>query len=334
MSQPPLSLSLPLSSVPTSSTAEQKVEEEVIHPGQHHDHPSLPVCKRRKTGSATTATQPKTAPRPKPSARSLCGPSFPNTSLRRYMSETTAYEIGVDEAGRGPLFGRVYVAGVVLPKKDNTECFDPGHSPDLGFVHSWMKDSKQIKAHAKMQALSEYIQRHAIAFHIAYAEPETIDRRNILQATVDCMQECVREIARQIGDTLPATGFPVRESLALVDGSYFRPVGFFNETTNELLYIPHQTVEQGDASFTSIAAASILAKCARDNYVLELCQQYPVLQERYGLTTNMGYGTATHMEGLRTFGATQWHRQSFRPCQTVPLCPIPEIPPKVGPTDP
>ena len=257
---------------------------------------------------------------------SACGPARVNVTLRRFMSETTTYEMGIDEAGRGPLFGRVYVAGVVLPKKDNTECFDANHSPELGFVHSWMRDSKQIKAHSRMQALSEYIQRHALAFHIAYAEPATIDRRNILQATVDCMQECVRELARKLAEQSPdKTTFPVRQCLALVDGSYFRPVGFYNERTDELLYLPHQTVEQGDATFTSIAAASILAKCARDNYIRDMCRDYPVLHERYGLATNMGYGTATHMEGLRKYGATQWHRQSFRPCQQVNLYTIPEL---------
>lgn len=248
----------------------------------------------------------------------LCGPPIANLSLRRCMSETTAFEIGVDEAGRGPLFGRVYVAGVVLPKKDNTTCFDTHHASTEGFIHSWMKDSKQIKSDLKMAALAQYIQQHALAYHIAFAEPETIDRRNILQATVDCMQECVRECARKLSESTQQP-FPVRNSLALVDGSYFRPVGFYNEITEELLYIPHQTVEQGDASFTAIAAASILAKHARDAYIQELCQQYPVLHEHYGLASNMGYGTATHMDGIRTHGITPWHRRSFRPCQGVPV---------------
>ena len=104
-----------------------------------------------------------------------------------------------------------------------------------------------------------------------------------------------------------------------MDGNYFRPYTVFNQVTESLSAVNHETVEKGDGTYASIAAASILAKNERDTYVEELCAKYPVLVDRYGLNTNMGYGTNAHLEGIRTHGITEWHRQTFRGAAGEPL---------------
>ena len=91
----------------------------------------------------------------------------------------------------------------------------------------------------------------------------------------------------------------------------------FDENTQSLQQLSHVTVEKGDGKYMAIAAASILAKTSRDNYVLEMCEKYPVLCERYGLDTNMGYGTATHMAGIKEYGVTEEHRRSFAPVRNA-----------------
>ena len=100
----------------------------------------------------------------------------------------------------------------------------------------------------------------------------------------------------------------------LIDGNYFNPVTSFNKTTNQIETIPHVTIEGGDNKYASIAAASILAKVERDNYIADLCKNNPELADHYGIDTNQGYGTKKHMDGIKQYGITIWHRKSFAPC--------------------
>lgn len=217
--------------------------------------------------------------------------------LKSCFSEHTAFEIGIDEAGRGPLFGRVYVAAVILPKDHES------------FHHDWMRDSKQIKSTKKMGELAEYIKSNALSWSITYAEADEIDSQNILNCVIRCMHKCCNEIFSKIN---PADG------LLLVDGNYFRPYMRFDVESESFINVPHETVEKGDGTFSSIAAASILAKHARDSYITDLCVQHPLLTERYLLDKNMGYGTKAHIEGIRSHGITQYHRKSFNICRGEP----------------
>jgi len=100
--------------------------------------------------------------------------------------------------------------------------------------------------------------------------------------------------------------------LALIDGNYFKPYLYYNETTSSIEEFPFVTVEKGDATYMGIAAASILAKVARDEYISNLCEKNPFLKDNYQLHTNMGYGTKAHLEGIQKYGSTNLHRRSFR----------------------
>jgi ribonuclease HII len=214
-----------------------------------------------------------------------------------YNTEVT-YELGIDESGRGSIVSRVYAAAVVLPK------------PPSSFEHSWMRDSKKIKSKKKMAELAEYIKNNAVAYSIQYEEADVIDRVNILQANMMAMHKCITEVLQKLNS---------HDVHLLVDGNYFKPFTFLEETTESLETLPYTTIEQGDGKYHNIAAASILAKHARDSHILELCKEYPELQERYGLATNMGYGTAKHLRGINVYGITQWHRKSFAPCKNINL---------------
>lgn len=228
--------------------------------------------------------------------------------LQKYYQTTNLFEIGVDEAGRGPMFGRLYVAGVVLPKDDS-------------FDHSLMKDSKKFHSEKKIREAAAYIKSHAIAWHVAVIEPNVIDEINILQAVLQGMQECCRSCYFKMEELNPDIR-PSCDVLCLVDGDRFRPVTLFDEKAQAIVELPYVTVEGGDNTYTAIAAASILAKVARDDYIVELCKTYPALNEKYGIEKNKGYGTATHRQGIAVHGITQWHRRSFGMCQTAPLNPL------------
>lgn len=233
-------------------------------------------------------------------------------SLLPYYNVDNAYEIGVDEAGRGPLFGRVYVAAVILPKDAPLSPKDAplspkdapmALSPKDGFRYDLMRDSKKIKSKKKMRELAEYIKANALAWSVCYAEADDIDRNGILNCVIREMHNCIVN--------LTATR-SFAEGLALIDGNYFKLLSKWNPDTEELDVMPHQTVEKGDGTYASIAAASILAKYERDSYIEELCLKVPELVTKYKLDTNMGYGTKAHMDGIKEHGVTQWHRVTFR----------------------
>ena len=217
--------------------------------------------------------------------------------LKPFHNPESEFEIGIDEAGRGPLFGRVYVAGVILPK--DTESFH----------HDWMRDSKQIKSRKKMIELADYIKSNAISWHIYYAEADEIDSTGILNCVMKGMHHCTTEIIKKNAST------NIRNGLLLVDGNYFRMYTRFDEETETLVTMPHETVEKGDGTYSSIAAASILAKNERDTYIEALCAEHPELGENYSLHTNMGYGTKAHYEGIKAHGITEWHRKSYKGVQ-------------------
>ena len=185
-------------------------------------------------------------------------------------------EAGLDEAGRGPLVGPVYAAAVILP-------------PD--FHHPLLNDSKQMKRKDR-DALREVIEKEAIAWAVEAVSAEEIDQLNILRASITGMQRAVRRLS-------------VRPEFLLVDGNRFYPMPE---------KIPFQCVVKGDATYTSIAAASVLAKTWRDEYMTQLAKEYP----QYGWDHNMGYPTPDHIAAILEFGFTPHHRKSFHLKQLEP----------------
>jgi ribonuclease HII len=217
--------------------------------------------------------------------------------LKRFYDDNIPYEISIDECGRGPLFGRVYVGCVVLPK-----------DPSL-FDGKNIKDSKKFSSKKKLKEVAEYIKTHALAWHVSWVNEKVIDEINILQANMRAMHDVIREILTKIPNKNDLN--PSSDYLIVVDGNYFTPYRMYDESKDAIVEIPHVTVEQGDAKYMGIAAASILAKEARDDYILELCEEHPELIERYSLNTNMGYATKAHLDGIRNHGISQWHRKTF-----------------------
>jgi ribonuclease HII len=216
--------------------------------------------------------------------------------LKPFHDETIQYEICLDECARGCLFGRVYAAAVVLTKDDS-------------FHHFEMKDSKKVKSRKKMKELSDYIQANAIAYSIQFVEADIIDEINILQANMRAMHECIKEI-------IPKLNTNISNINLLIDGNYFKQFPIYDESQETMSYIPYTTIEKGDGIYSSIAAASILAKQAHDLYIEELCIEYTELTTRFGLDKNMGYATEKHLDGIKNFGITQWHRRTFGICKT------------------
>ena len=178
-------------------------------------------------------------------------------------------ECGCDEAGRGCLAGAVFAAAVVLPKD---------------YQNERLNDSKQLTEHQR-NALREEIEHDALAWAVASVSAADIDRMNILRASMHAMNLAIGQLT-------------VTPELLLIDGNRF-----YNEGL-----IPYFTVVKGDAKYLSIAAASILAKTYRDDYMLELHRQYP----HYGWDSNKGYPTAAHYAALQQYGITPEHRKSFK----------------------
>jgi len=181
---------------------------------------------------------------------------------------TKFVECGTDEAGRGCLAGPVTAAAVILP---------PSYS------HSLLTDSKKLTAKQRIELRNE-IESIAIAYGIAHVKPKRIDEINILNASIEAMHLAIQKLN------------PPPEYI-IVDGNRFTPY----------LNIPHKCIIKGDASFLNIAAASVLAKTERDDFMKTLHSKSPY----YGWDTNKGYPTRKHRKGIRSFGVSQWHRKSF-----------------------
>ena len=222
-----------------------------------------------------------------------------------YNLDENILEIGVDEAGRGPLFGRVYTAAVILPKDNSFDC-------------SKVKDSKKFHSKKKIEEAAEYIKQNALAWYVSYEDEKKIDEINILQATQLSMHNSINEVRKIFNKKMKETNKKERIDYnynLLIDGNYFNPITSFNKETNKIETIPYITVEGGDNKYASIAAASILAKVGRDKYIDELCLQNPDLAEKYGIDSNKGYGAKRHIDGIKEHGITIWHRRTFAPCK-------------------
>ena len=195
--------------------------------------------------------------------------------------ESDKIELGLDEAGRGCLFGPVCIAGVIWVNEDP--------NPDLE-----IKDSKKM-SEKKRKILREYIIDNAIAYNIQFICSEEIDKINILEASILGMNQCIDEIVKNTKiDTI------------LIDGPHFN---FYDG-------ISHVCINGGDNKYKSIAAASILAKTHRDEWIENLVRDNPEL-EKYGLLKNKGYGTKEHLEAIKKYGITRWHRKTFGICKNI-----------------
>ena len=229
-------------------------------------------------------------------------PNKPFVPLARIYDPSNNFEMGIDECARGPLFGRLYVAATILPKNED-------------FKHDEMKDSKKIKSRIKMRELSDYIKEHAIAWHIHFIEADVIDDINIRQAVLRGMKECIKQVLSKVDTT-------AKNTFIVIDGNDFTGYTVFDNETQMIREVPHTTVEKGDGKYTFIAAASILAKNAHDEYILDLCEEYPELIVRYGLDTNVGYGTKKHIDGIEIYGISQWHRKTYARCKEANFSPL------------
>jgi ribonuclease HII len=217
--------------------------------------------------------------------------------LKKWFHEGPSIEVGIDEAGRGPMFGRVYAGAAVLPKDDS-------------FDHSLMKDSKKFHSKKKIEQVAEYIKTNAVAWAVEYEDERVIDEINILQATQSAMHKAIKNVLKQLNEDKEQD-----QILLLVDGNYFKPLTVLNKAKTKMATIRYELVEGGDNKFTPIAAASILAKVERDKYIEELCLENPELAERYGIDSNKGYGSKKHMDGIKQYGITKWHRRTFGICK-------------------
>jgi|TARA_B110000495_G_C23014213_1_gene600318 ribonuclease HII len=187
-------------------------------------------------------------------------------------------EAGVDEAGRGPLFGRVYAAAVIL-------------NPEMKYNLNLIKDSKKISK-KKLPISESYVKQISIDWSVGYSTAERIDEINILHATQEAMHKAI-------------DGLNIKPEFLLIDGNYFKP--YKDVQCNCII--------GGDDTYLSIAAASILAKTARDRYIEELCKADPSLDEKYNIKSNKGYGAVKHMEGIKKYGITEGHRKTFGICK-------------------
>ena len=179
------------------------------------------------------------------------------------------YECGTDEAGRGCLAGPVTAAAIILPDD---------------FQLDLLNDSKQLSEKVR-EKLKPIIEEKAISYAVTHLEPIIIDEINILNASIKAMQECVIKL-----NPIP--------NYIIVDGNRFKPID----------NIPYSTIIKGDSKYMSIAAASVLAKTYRDDYMDKIHEEFPM----YNWKQNKGYPTKEHREAIRKYGTTKYHRMSFR----------------------
>lgn len=179
------------------------------------------------------------------------------------------FECGTDEAGRGCLAGPVTAAALILPED---------------FINELLNDSKQL-SEKNRDLLKPIIEENALCYSVTHIEPLIIDEINILNASIHAMQECIKKL-----NPIP--------NYIIVDGNRFKPIE----------NIPHSCIIKGDSKYLSIAAASILAKTYRDDYMNKIHEEFPM----YNWKKNKGYPTKEHREAIRKYGTTKYHRMSFR----------------------
>ena len=185
-------------------------------------------------------------------------------------------EAGCDEAGRGCLAGSVYAADVILPD---------------GYHNELLNDSKQL-TEKRRYALRETIERDAVAWAVGIVTPEEIDKINILNASILAMHRALDQLK-------------VRPEAIIVDGNRFKP--YRPVVNGSAVNIPYTTIVKGDGKYLSIAAASILAKTYRDDYMNQLAEEYP----QYDWRSNKGYPTKKHRDAIKQYGITPYHRKSY-----------------------
>jgi len=259
-----------------------------------------------------------------------------NYELKRKYTEyetiNNVIEIGIDEAGRGPLLGRVYTAAVLWDRNIPIPA-------DVKIMDSKKLTAKQITKAA------EFIMKYATAYSITYSTEQEIDELNILQATMKSMHKSITNIIGQIildyenkklnkskmiplkkkdqnleisikndsyiDENLSNSENKQLEFLLLIDGSYFKK---YNNSDYLKYEINSKNIINGDGQYFSIACASILAKYSRDLYIEELCKENPDLDLKYKIGSNKGYGSSFHMNGINIHGISKFHRKSFKPC--------------------
>ena len=178
-------------------------------------------------------------------------------------------EAGTDEAGRGCLSGPVVAAAVIL---------------DEDFSHPLLNDSKQL-SEKERQELRPFIEKNALAYAVSFIHNEEVDKLNVLQASITGMHRSIAALKTQ-------------PEFIIVDGNKFKPLGD----------IPYETIVKGDAKYMSIAAASVLAKTYRDEFMEKIHKEFP----EYNWQKNKGYPTKEHRNAIRQFGATKYHRKTFK----------------------
>ena len=177
-------------------------------------------------------------------------------------------ECGTDEAGRGCLAGPVTAAAVILPKK---------------FKNKWLDDSKKL-SQKKREFLRPIIEKEALEFRLSHVHSSKIDKINILNASILAMHQAIEKLENV--------------TFIAVDGNRFKPFG----------KVPHETVIKGDGKYLNIAAASILAKTYRDDYMIQIHEEFPM----YNWKQNKGYPTKEHREAIKKYGPSKYHRKSFK----------------------
>ena len=203
--------------------------------------------------------------------------------MKHYYDEDLI-EVGIDEVARGCLAGPVYTAAIIWPKE-----FDDSEN------HPILRDSKKLSKRRRL-ILKDYIEENAIDFSVAFNDSQTVDKMNILRATFSAMHKAIDNLN-------------VEPEFILVDGKIFEP--YF---TKDKELIPHKCFIGGDDGYAPIAAASILAKVYHDEYIDNLCDENPDF-EKYGWRSNMCYGTEEHLNAIKQFGITSYHRKTFGICK-------------------
>ena len=191
------------------------------------------------------------------------------------MLKSNILEIGIDEAGRGPLLGRVYAAAVIWDGDSEL-----------------IKDSKKLTKIKRKKAF-EWLKSNNIVYGVGWAEPEEVDDINILQATKLAMNRALDNLHLE----------NINNYQLLIDGSGWE---------KQFINLNIKSVIKGDNIYYSIAAASIIAKEYHDDYIRNLCNEYIELNDKYDLLNNMGYGTKKHIDGIRKYGITSFHRKTYK----------------------
>lgn len=209
----------------------------------------------------------------------------------RYLENTV--EFGIDEVGRGCLFGPVCVCCVYIPE-------------NLKIPASLkLRDSKKTTPRQR-RLIMEFVEKNEdIKFSYIFIDNNVIDEINILQATFRGMHQSIETMC-------------LHPEHLLIDGDKFK---YYTDKAGDI--VAHKCIPKGDDKYAHISFAANIAKLKRDEYMEKLCEMNPWLNEYYGLASNKGYGTKKHMEGIREHGITELHRRSFRPCDTASMCSIP-----------